>query len=83
MGGLNALLGGHPEGVACMCLLRVLLPLLDIRPKSDNQENNKSYYIKQGRPFVYLMMYYALISTSTPEGKSSLLSASTVLEEEV
>jgi hypothetical protein len=27
--------------------------------------------------------YQALISTSTPEGKSSLLNASTVLEEEV
>jgi hypothetical protein len=27
--------------------------------------------------------YYALISTSTPEGKSNLLKASTVLEEEV
>ncbi len=27
--------------------------------------------------------FYALISTSTPEGKSSLLKASTVLEEEV
>jgi hypothetical protein len=27
--------------------------------------------------------FYALISTSTPEGKSNLLSASTVLEEEV
>jgi len=33
MGGLNALLGGHPEGVTCMCLLRVLFPLLAIRPK--------------------------------------------------
>jgi hypothetical protein len=38
MGGLNALLGGHPEGVACMCLLRVLFSLLDIRPKPYNQE---------------------------------------------
>ena len=30
-----------------------------------------------------LLLSYALISTSTPEGKSSLLSASTVLEEDV
>ena len=34
-------------------------------------------------PFKGRGFFYALISTSTPEGKSNLLSASTVLEEEV
>ena len=57
---------------------RALFPLPE--RLRDELINYKNYTLGQ---FMALGPFYALISTSTPLGRSSLLNASTVREEEV